>query len=66
MHKKTFQSLERGDYHFPQCSSTCQVRNNPFEEQTISFFLEFGLGNYIFEKTKKSIQDLIGDVYCPT
>ena len=38
VHKKTFQSLGRRDYQCPQCGSVCQVRNNPFEEQTNSFF----------------------------
>ena len=42
----------------------CQVRNKPFEDQTNSF-LSFGPGVYIFEKNPKSIQDVIGDVYCP-
>ena len=43
----------------------CQVRNIPFEDQTNSFFLLFGPGVYIFEESPKSIQDVIGDVYCP-
>ena len=41
-HKKTFQSLGRSDYQCPQCASVCQVRNNPFEHQTNSFFLVRG------------------------
>ena len=64
-HKKTFQSLGRSDYQGPQCFSVCQVRNIPFEDQTNSFFLSFGPGVYIFEENPKSIQDIIGDVYCP-
>ena len=36
-----------------------------FEEQTNSFFLSHGQGVYIFEESPKSIQDVIGDVYCP-
>ena len=43
----------------------CQVRNIPFEEQTNSFFLSLGQGLYVFEESPKSIQALIGDVYCP-
>ena len=43
----------------------CQVRNIPFEDQTIPFFLSFGPGFYIFEENPKSIQDVIADVYCP-
>ena len=37
LHKKTFQSLGRSDYQCPQCASVCQVRNNPFEDQTVLF-----------------------------
>ena len=66
MHKKTFQSLGRSDYQRPHCGSVCQVRNIPFEDQTTSFFLSFGPGVYIFEDNPKSIQDVIGDVYCPS
>ena len=43
----------------------CQVRNVLFEDQTNSFFLSFGHGVYFFEESQKSIEDLIGDVYCP-
>ena len=49
----------------PQCASVCQMRNILFEDQTKSFFLSFGPGFYIFEENPKSIQDVIGDVYCP-
>ena len=65
LHKMTFQSLGRSDYQCPQCESVCQVRNIPFEDQTSSFFLSLGQGVYIFENNPKSIQDVIGDVYCP-
>ena len=65
LHKKTFQPLGRSDYQCPQCASVYQVRNIPFEDQTNSFFLSFGPGVYIFEENSKSIQDVIGDVYCP-
>ena len=64
-HKKTFQSLRRSAYQIPQCASVCQVRNIPFEDQTNSFFLSFGAGVYIFEESVKTIQDVIGDLYCP-
>ena len=43
----------------------CQVCNNPFEDQKNSFFLSFGQGVYVFQETPESIQDVIGDVYCP-
>ena len=65
LHKRTFQSLGRSDYQCPQCTSVCQVRNILFEDQTNSFFLSFGAGVYIFEVSAKTIQDVIGDVYCP-
>ena len=65
LHKKTFQSLGRSDYQCPQCASVCQVRNIPFEDQTVSFFLSFGPGVYIFEESPKSVQDVIGVVYFP-
>ena len=65
LHKKTFQSLSRTDYQCPKCVSVCQVRKILFENQTNSFFLSFGAGVYIFEESAKTIQDVIGDVYCP-
>ena len=65
LHEKTFQSLGRSDYQCPQCGSVRQVRNIPFEDQTNSFFLSLGPGVYIFEENPKSVQDVIGDVYCP-
>ena len=65
LHKKTFQSLGRSDYQCPQCGFVCQMRNTPFEEQINSFFLSLGEGVYIFEESPKSVQDVIGDVYCP-
>ena len=43
----------------------CQVRNISFEDQINSFFLSLGPGVYIFEQSPKSIQDVIGDVFCP-
>ena len=43
----------------------CQVHNLPFEEQTNSFLLMFGQVIHIFEETKISFQNVIGDVYCP-
>ena len=65
LQKKTFQSLGRSDYQCPQCGSVCQVRKIPFEEQVNSFLLSLGQGVYIFEERPKSIQEVIGDVYCP-
>ena len=44
----------------------CQVPTIPFEKQTKSFFSEFSERIYNFEETQKSIQDIIGDVYCQT
>ena len=65
LHKQTFQSLGRSDYQCPQCGSVCEVRNILFEDQTNSFFVSLGQGLYIFEKSPKSVQGVIGDVYCP-
>ena len=45
--------------------SVCQVHNFAFEDQTNSFFLSLGQGVYIFEESPKSVQDVIGDVFCP-
>ena len=36
-----------------------------FEDQANLFFLSFGQGIYIFERSPKSIEVVIGDVYCP-
>ena len=65
LHKRTFECLGRSDYQCPHCASVCQVRNIPFEDQTNSFFLSLGQRVYIFEENPKSIQEVIGDVYCP-
>ena len=65
LHKKTFQTLGRSDYQCPQCGSVCHVRNIRFEEQTNSFFWSPGQGVYNFEERAKSIEEVIGDVYCP-
>ena len=65
LHKKTFQSLSRSNFQCPQCASVFQVRNIPFEDQRNSFFMSFGQVVYIFEEFPKSVQDDIGDVYCP-
>ena len=65
LHKKTFQSLGRSNYQCPQCAPVCQVRIIPFEDQKYSFFLSLGQGVYIFEESPKTIQNVIGDVYCP-
>ena len=64
-HNKTFQSLGMSDYQCPQCGSVCQMRIILFEDQTNSFFLSLDRGVYIFEENPKSIQDVIGDLYCP-
>ena len=65
LHKKTFQSLGRSDYQCPQCASVCQLHNIPFQDQTFSVSLTFVQGFYNFEECRKSIQDVIGHVYCP-
>ena len=65
-HKK-FQilGLGRSDYQCLQCASVCQVRSNLFEDQTNSFSLSLSQGVEISEESPKSVQDVIGDVYCP-
>ena len=65
LQKKTFQFFRRSNYQCQQCAPVCQVRNNPFEDQTKSFFLSFGQRAHVFEESPKSIEDVIGDVYCP-
>ena len=65
LHEKTFQFLDRSDYQCPQCASVCQGRNILFKDQRKSFFLSLGQGVYIFEENPNSVQDVIGDVYCP-
>ena len=65
LHKKTFQSLGRSDYQCPQCASVCQVLQFFSADQTNFFFLLIGQRVYFFEEKQKSIQDDIGDVYCP-
>ena len=42
--KKSFQSLRRSDNQCLQCKFMCQVSNIPFEEQTKSLFVKFGIG----------------------
>ena len=64
LHRKTFQSLGRTYYRGRQCTCVYQLNNIPFEVQTI-FFLKFGQRVYIFEECPKSIQGVVGDVYCP-
>ena len=66
LHKKTFQTLGRSNYQCPQSASVCQVRNISFEDQIKSFSRSLGPGVYIFEESPKSIQDVVGDVYCPS
>ena len=56
VHKKIFQCS--------QCSSTCQVHNISFKEQT-NFFLNFVQEIYNIEGTQKTIQVVIGDIHCP-
>ena len=69
LHKKIFQSLSRSDYQGLQCGSICQVVSCAMffsKKHQNQFSLKFGLGIYFFEETKKSIQSVVGDVYCPT
>ena len=63
--KETFESIGRSDYQCPQSGSLYQVRSIRFEDQTNSFVLSLSQGAYVFEESPKSVQDDIGDVYCP-
>ena len=63
--KRLFNLLAEAIINVRNVGLFCQVRNIPFEDQTNSFFLSFGAGVYIFEKSAKTIQDVIRDVYCP-
>ena len=65
VHKQSFQFFGGSDRQCLQCTSTCQVRNIPFEEQIKSFFWEFGQGIHIPGETQKSNQNNIGVVFCP-
>ena len=65
VHRETFQSLGRSDNQCPQCASVCRVRNIRFDEQGNSFFLWLGQGVYILEENPKSVEVVIGDVFCP-
>ena len=53
VNKKTFQPLTRCDNQCPLYTSSCQVRNIPFEEQTNSFLLKCNQG-FIFLKGHKN------------
>ena len=65
LHKKFFHSLGRSDYQCPHFGSLCQVRTIPFEDQTNPFFSSLAQAVYIFEESRKSVQNVIGDVYRP-
>ena len=52
VHKKTFQSLRTSDYQCLQCTSWCQVRNIPLEEQTNSVFLKCDSGLHFLKRHK--------------
>ena len=64
LHKRTFQSLGESEYQCPQCASVCEVRNILFEEQTNSLLLSFSQGAYIYGESPKSIEDVVGVVFC--
>ena len=66
VHKKTFQSLERSDFQYFQFASTCQIRTNPFEDRTKFFFKMRKQSIDNLEATQESIQDIVGDLYCPS
>ena len=59
LHKRTFQSLGRSDYEGPQCRPVCQVRNAPFEDQTISFFLSLAMGFTFLKRAQNQFKILL-------
>ena len=68
VHKvRTFQTLGSYDYQCPQGVSICQVRNvGIFHlKKNELLFLMCNQGFDIFEKARTSIQDVIGDIFCP-
>ena len=65
LNKKIFQPLSRCDHQCSQYTSSPQVRNIPFEEQTNWILLKCDQCFILFEKKQKSIQGVIGDVDCP-
>ena len=65
LNKKTFHSLDRSDYHCPQCTCVYQLRSTPFEDQTNSLFLSFGQGVFL-EERPNSIQVVKKYAHCPS
>ena len=63
--QKDFSISWQKRFSMSQCRSVGQVRSILFEDQWNSFFLSLGQEAYIFEESPKSVQDVIGDVYCP-
>ena len=61
-HKKMFQCLGRYNY---QCARLCAWCSIFYLKIKQMLFLSIGLGVYIFGESQKSIQDAIGDIYCP-
>ena len=51
VHRKTFQFFIRSACQCPQCTSTCQVRNIPFDQTTYSFLLKCDRMIYTFRET---------------
>ena len=64
--KRLFNLSAKANINARNAQNVCRVRKIPFEDQTNSFFLSFGSGIYIFEENPKSIQDVIGNLYCPS
>ena len=59
LHKKTFQFLGRSNYQYPQCGSVCQVRNNPFGDQTNSFFCRLVKGFTFLKRVQNQFKVLL-------
>ena len=59
LHKKSFQSLGRGDFQCQQYGSVCQVRNIPFEDQRNSFFCRLVKGFTFLKRTQNQFKILM-------
>ena len=56
LHKKTFESLGRSDYQYPQCPSVCQKRSISFEEQTNFFACRLVKGFTFLKKVQNQFK----------
>ena len=64
LHKKTFQSRGKSDYQCPDVGLCARCAIFLLKIKQIPFFVAWPRGSR-FRKSPKSVQDVIGDVYCP-